>query len=94
VFYALLNVAGINAIVIFSSGVVAKGEKAIQRKKFLLSLGQQMVIPWIQRKSAVQTIHAGVENLSEEVPGGEAKEFSNINKTTILSTMLPLPKER
>jgi hypothetical protein len=42
VIYALLNMAGVNAIVLFNSVMVEKGQKTIPRKTFLLSLGQQM----------------------------------------------------
>jgi hypothetical protein len=75
--YAVWNVGGVNAAVIFNIVIVANWGgglgKAIRRNQFLLTLGQQATIPWTPKSSTIADLHAGTWSLIQKFAGGDAR---------------------
>ncbi|PSN57460.1 hypothetical protein C0J52_08041 [Blattella germanica] len=82
VFYGLMNIAGVNAAVIYNTNMAVKGREIIPRKTFLLRLGRELVIPWIEARSVKPTLQSKVRQVISEVLGLEntQKDNSNVNQ--------------
>jgi hypothetical protein len=64
-FYNVLNLAGINAMVVFLLNPQWEDENSSRRRTFIHSLGLQLLDPWLQKRVEIQQLQKATRRALE-----------------------------
>lgn len=69
IFYGMLNIAGINAYVLYCYNNIKIGKKPITRREFLMELHKSLIEPWLRQRIQIKTLQSSIrKNIENLLP--------------------------